>query len=281
MLWRNGLAVTQHRYRALQINKVHKIIVDIYQISFTMIGMTGYTKLFGSIVASTIWREDNDTRIVWITMLALANKDGIVEASIPGLADLSRVSVDKCRIAITKLESPDEDSRTKENEGRRIRPVDGGWLLLNHAKYRAKLNADERREYFRIKKQEQRSVSNNVQQCPTDSTPSTQAEAEAEAEAEENTYTQALEIYSAYPLHVGKPDALKSIRRALLKIPYQKLLKLTKDYAARRNGDLSFTPHPSTWFNQERYNDDPATWTKIEPQSDEEKKRIKGMLSKL
>ncbi len=31
-----------------------------------------YTKLFHSIVTSTIWRETDPTRIVWITMLALA-----------------------------------------------------------------------------------------------------------------------------------------------------------------------------------------------------------------
>ena len=47
--------------------------------------MTGYTKLFGSIVDSTIWRESKETKIVWITMLAKANKEGIVEASLPGL----------------------------------------------------------------------------------------------------------------------------------------------------------------------------------------------------
>jgi len=30
----------------------------------------GYTKLYSSIVASTMWREDDKTRIVFITMLA-------------------------------------------------------------------------------------------------------------------------------------------------------------------------------------------------------------------
>ena len=43
--------------------------------------MPGYTKLFNSILASTIWRADDKTRIVWITLLAMADKHGIVEAS--------------------------------------------------------------------------------------------------------------------------------------------------------------------------------------------------------
>jgi curved DNA-binding protein CbpA len=116
--------------------------------------MNGYTKLFGSIVASTIWREDNVTRIVWITMLALKNQHGIVEASIPGLADMARVEIDELKRALIKLSEPDEYSRTKEFEGRRIKEVPEGWAVLNHEKYRAKMNQDERREYLRVKQQE-------------------------------------------------------------------------------------------------------------------------------
>ena len=54
--------------------------------------MAGYTKLFNSILMSTIWREDDKTRIVWITLLAMADKNGIAETSIPSLADAARVS---------------------------------------------------------------------------------------------------------------------------------------------------------------------------------------------
>lgn len=118
--------------------------------------MSGYTKLFNSILASTIWRADNNTRIVWITMLAMADKYGIVEGSVPGLADFARVPVEACRMALNELQQPDEDSRSKEQEGRRIEAVEGGWRLINHPKYRAKMNADERREYLRIKQREYR-----------------------------------------------------------------------------------------------------------------------------
>jgi hypothetical protein len=118
--------------------------------------MTGYTKLFGSIVASTIWRENDKTRIVWITMLAMANKHGDVEASIPGLSDLSRVSIADTEAALAALAAPDAYSRTKDYEGRRIEPIDGGWHILNHAKYREKMSKDERREYLAQKKREQR-----------------------------------------------------------------------------------------------------------------------------
>jgi hypothetical protein len=146
--------------------------------------MAGYTKLFNSILASTIWREDDKTRIVWITLLAMADKNGIADGSIPGLADFARVSVDDCRAALERLKQPDEDSRSKEHDGRRIAEVDGGWQILNHGKYRAKLNQDERREYLRIKQREYRrkQPSTKVNNVSHKSTVLTQPEAEAKAD---------------------------------------------------------------------------------------------------
>lgn len=108
--------------------------------------MSGFTKLFGSIVNSTIWREQKEVKIVWITMLALSDRDGYVESSLPGLADASRVTLVECVEALRVLASPDEYSRTKAHEGRRIAAVDGGWMILNHAKYRAKMSAEDQKE---------------------------------------------------------------------------------------------------------------------------------------
>lgn len=95
-----------------------------------------FTKLFSSITESTIWQEDDKTRLVWITMLAMADRQGRVWASIPGLAHRARVPLHACRTALRKLAAPDKDSRTPDHQGRRIEAIDGGWILLNHAKYR-------------------------------------------------------------------------------------------------------------------------------------------------
>lgn len=107
--------------------------------------MAGYTKLFSSIIHSTIWREPHHVRVVWITLLAMADRDGDVEASVPGLADAARVTRAECEDALRVLEAPDPDSRDAENEGRRIAKVPGGWQLLNHHKYRDRLSEDDRR----------------------------------------------------------------------------------------------------------------------------------------
>lgn len=119
--------------------------------------MAGYTKLFSEIIHSTIWQESDQTRIVWITMLALSNKYGDVSASVPGLAHTANVSLPECEKALEKLLSPDPYSRSIDYEGRRIKIIEGGWNILNYQKYRNKMRAEERKEYLRIKQAEYRS----------------------------------------------------------------------------------------------------------------------------
>src|SRR6516162_3311913 len=94
-----------------------------------------YTKIFSSLIASTIWREDDKTRLVWITLLALKDERHVVMGSVPGLADLARVSLEECQRALEKLSAPDTWSGNQEHEGRRIEKCEGGWLILNGAYY--------------------------------------------------------------------------------------------------------------------------------------------------
>jgi hypothetical protein len=106
----------------------------------------GYAKLFDNITLSSVWAERDPIRIVWITLLALKNENGVIEASVPGLANLARVSLEDCVEALQKFESPDPYSRNPENEGRRIEKIAGGWVVLNHELYRRKLSPQEKRE---------------------------------------------------------------------------------------------------------------------------------------
>ena len=115
-----------------------------------------YTKLFSSITESTIWCEPANTRLVWITMLAMADRHGRVWASIPGLANRARVPDADCRTALECFLMPDRDSRTKDNEGRRIQEIDGGWQLLNYAKYRERMDEQTVRESKRLYMQNKR-----------------------------------------------------------------------------------------------------------------------------
>lgn len=82
------------------------------------------------------------------------------------------------------------------------------------------------------------------------------------------------DIYNAYPRKIGKPTAMRAIEKALRKarIAPAELLKRTQTFAvavAKWTREARYTregadtvPHPSTWFNQHRFNDDPAEWEK-------------------
>jgi len=102
----------------------------------------GFTKLWHRIVTSSIWDERDPTRLLWITMLALANQDGYVESSFKSLALLARISEEDCRKGLEVLTSPDEDSRTKTDDGRRLEVTDGGWRILNYVDYREATSDD-------------------------------------------------------------------------------------------------------------------------------------------
>lgn len=152
-----------------------------------------FTKLSSSITESTIWQETAETRIVWITLLAMCDRHGEVHSSIPGLASRAKVSLEQTEIALSRFLAPDKYSRTKDHEGRRIREIKtGGWLLLNHAKYRDMRDDEARREYnaawMRRKRQSEKSVEIRGEETSTvdsvDSGGSPLAHADADADAD-------------------------------------------------------------------------------------------------
>lgn len=118
--------------------------------------MKGFTLLWSKILDSSIWMEDKETRLVWITLLAMKDSDGLVGAAKVALAHRARVSVEECERALNILISPDPQSMTPDNEGRRIMEVAGGWKILNNDLYR--FSTDAKREFWRQQKSEQRAA---------------------------------------------------------------------------------------------------------------------------
>lgn len=99
-------------------------------------GRLPYVKLDCGILDSTIWLHDAKTRVCWITLLAMADSSGMVEATAPGIAHRACLDLESTRKAIEIFESPDPDSKT--GDGRRIERIDGGYLVINYDKYRSK-----------------------------------------------------------------------------------------------------------------------------------------------
>lgn len=113
-----------------------------------------WTKLYASILDSSVWFESKETKILWLTMLAKKDENGFVRGNVKSLAAQAVLTVEECEGALKVLESPDKDSRTKESQGRRIKRVDGGWNVVNHFLYRDEIGKDAIREYWRRKKEE-------------------------------------------------------------------------------------------------------------------------------
>lgn len=118
--------------------------------------MSGYVKLFSSILTSSVWGEADSTRIVWITLLALADRNGEAMASVGGLARSANMQREACERAIEVLSSPDPDDRSGVRDGVRIEKIQGGWRIINFATYREKMRAADRTEYLRRKQAESR-----------------------------------------------------------------------------------------------------------------------------
>lgn len=92
------------------------------------------------------------------------------------------------------------------------------------------------------------------------------------------TESQQIEaIFQAFPRHVGKRAALKAIENAVTRhwtlntsreATRRWLWKKAKEYALSPAGQKpqdpaqDFRPHPSTFFNQDRFLDDAAEWQK-------------------
>lgn len=84
------------------------------------------------------------------------------------------------------------------------------------------------------------------------------------AEAVSLALKPAERVYEAYPRHVGRTAALKAIESAFKAMPYDQLLAKVTAYAQAVQkwppAERQYIPHPSTWFNQGRYADDPREW---------------------
>lgn len=71
-------------------------------------------------------------------------------------------------------------------------------------------------------------------------------------------------VYQAYPKKVGKASALKAIAKRLQSVPFERLLEATQAYSAATASwteyERQFIPHPASWFNGARDEDDRTTW---------------------
>lgn len=201
-------------------------------------------------------------------MLAMADQFGVVEASVPGLSDMARVTVAECREALDELQQPDPDSRSSEQEGRRIEKVEGGWRLINHGKYREKMSRDERREYQRLyqrsyRKQNVNSDSDKLtkfdiqKQKQKQNRTETPVRTEVPSPAAPPTPDAFTAFWSAYPKKAGKAAALKVWKRLRPSESLSEAIVAAVATAGQsRQWREGYIPNPARWLNEGRWDDE-------------------------
>ena len=103
----------------------------------------GYVPLFDNLTTGTLHGRWPDIGL-WPVMLSMADRFGRIDVTPQYIAGVTGLDVQEVVECIGRFCSPDEDSRSKtdEDEGRRLEPLEPGrkwgWKVVNHAKYREK-----------------------------------------------------------------------------------------------------------------------------------------------
>lgn len=118
-----------------------------------------FAKIFAQIFDSSI-ADNYQHRHIFMDLLVLADSDGVVDKTHEAIARQTGVPLEKIRDAIAALCSPDAQSHSPGEEGRRLLPLDQrrnwGWQIVNYQHYRAIRDEEARREYFRDYRRKER-----------------------------------------------------------------------------------------------------------------------------
>jgi hypothetical protein len=107
-----------------------------------------FGRIFSQIFDGTL-HEHWEALVTFQQMLILTRNDGVVDMTPKAIANRTGIPLAIIVKGIAVLEAPDPDSRTRDEEGRRIVRVDDGrtwgWRIVNHAKYAAIRSEEGRR----------------------------------------------------------------------------------------------------------------------------------------
>lgn len=228
-----------------------------------------YAKIFQSIFDGSIARNWQ-TRVVFMDLLILADKEGVVDMTHDAIAARTRVPLEVVKTAISELEQPDADSRRPDLDGKRIERIDShknwGWRIVNFKYYHALCSLEQKREADRLRlrtkrEEEKREKSNTVATCRNPS-----HEVANVAYTDTDTYTDNTnnicpklprnheelfdKTWQIYPRKVEKQRAFKAWKvRIKSGISPKSLHKAVEHYAdAMQDKEPQYIKHGATFF---------------------------------
>ena len=121
-----------------------------------------FVKIFEQVFDSSI-AENYKARHVFQDMLILCDRDGCVDMTPEAISRRTNVPIKIIKEAIEYLSKPDPKSRSKNEDGRRIKLIDSrrdwGWIIINYEHYRNLQDEEARRASWRDAKARQREMS--------------------------------------------------------------------------------------------------------------------------
>lgn len=126
-----------------------------------------YGKLFAQMYDGTLGtRGPWQALVAFQQLIILADKYGQVDMTADAVARRTTIPVDIITVGIAALELPDPDSRSPDEDGRRIVKIDPerswGWRIVNYDHYRKIRSEEERREYHRKYMRDRRAKANST-----------------------------------------------------------------------------------------------------------------------
>lgn len=207
-------------------------------------------------------------------MIVLCGPDGVIDMTPSAIAVRTGIPLRVIKEGVAELESADPQSRTPDAEGRRIERLDEhrawGWRIVNYRKYRLMADSETVRKQNaeRSRRYRERHAKNVTQRDERDNHAiSRQAEAEAEAEKKKISVIRPMdersfrEFWDAYPRKVARPAAVKAWQRLSPDTALREMMlaALERAKASDQWRDRQFIPHPATWLNGRRWEDELAS----------------------
>lgn len=192
----------------------------------------------------------------------LADKNGVVDMTAEAIARQTTIPLEIIKEGIERLQEPDLDSRSPDEDGRRIVLLSDhrnwGWRVVNYGHYRKIRSEDERREYHRQYMRKRRAVNSDVKE----STPGEQSQPIAVSSKQEAVKPPCAfsAFWSAYPRKKSKGQAEKVWKRLSPDGALQGLILAAVERAKasadwQREGG-KFIPYPATWLNAKGWEDE-------------------------
>jgi hypothetical protein len=168
-----------------------------------------FVKLDANILTSSVWLEDSDTVRVWMYLLVTAGPDGVVQATVPGIALQNGLAVARVQEILEKFSSPDPYSRTAANDGRRIHITlepEYEIAVLNYAKYRAKDHTAAERQRRHRALERSKHVTRDRRDSHSGSQRVTQAEADLLLQKKCTSAADAATLSGSAPRRIEYPE---------------------------------------------------------------------------